>query len=228
MPRTIIANLQHFLDNGELPASLPTPALKLARHLGSIVAWVTSHPIVGAQRTNVACRCSPGRRPCRGDIIASHDRLSDLVSWECPVCGEGGTIDGWRDTQWDCGMALPSPAAAAAEALMLRVSGGTGTAPAPAPQGPTVTITFNAGETALLGQAVLDFSLVDRLVALPGGKEWSGTYELGEIDDLVEDVALAANGAEETKLRKRLEVLSDRLEMIQIASEDSSWHDRAT
>ena len=90
----------------------------------------------------------------------------------------------------------------------------------------TVTITFTAREAALLGQAVIDLSLVDRLVALPGGNEWSGTYELGEIDELVEDVVLAANGAEETKLRKQLDALSDRLEMIQSASEDSSWHDR--
>lgn len=218
MPRTIIADLEHFLDQGKFPPDLHPSALRLARHLAAIVAWVTHSLGVGPQQTNVACRCRPGRRPCPGDIVADHDRVTDRIGWGCPSCGDGGTIGGWRGTRWDCGMTVPSATSAAAENAPATPEGS-------APKA-TVTLTFTAEEHELLGRAVIDYSLVTRLVPLPGNSQWSGTFALAEIDDLVEDVALAANNSESSKLFRRMSQLAKRLEMLQLAAEDSLWRDR--
>jgi hypothetical protein len=215
MPRLIIADLTHFLDQGTFPPDLHPSALRLARHLAAIVAWITHSFTVGPQQTNVACRCRPGRRPCPGDIVAVHDRVTDRISWECPSCGEGGTIGGWRGTRWDCGLSMPSAAMETVPAT-----------PEPQQSAATVTLTFTAQEKNLLAQAAIDFSLVTRLVPLPGDRQWSGTFALAEIDDLVEDVALAADNSEEPGLGRRLSRLLERLEMLQVATEDRGWHDR--
>ncbi len=218
MPRMIIADLAHFLDQGMFPPGLHPSALRLARHLAAIVAWVTHSLAVGPQQTNVACRCRPGRRPCPGDIVADHDRVTDRIVWECPSCGDGGTIGGWRGTRWDCGLSMPSAATTATETVPA--------APEPQQSAATVTLTFTALEKNLLAQAAVDFSLVTRLVPLPGDRQWSGAFTLAEIDDLVEDVALAADNSEEPGLCRRLSRLLERLEMIQVATEDRGWHDR--
>lgn len=101
MDDTWITDLRHFLDeDGDFPADIPGPALNLALFLAAIVAWVTSHPPYEDDRTNVTCRRSPGRRRCRGTIIA---RLEDgeAIEWGCPECGDNGVIRGWESTPWD-------------------------------------------------------------------------------------------------------------------------------
>ena len=175
---------------------------------------------MGPQLTNVACRCRPGRRPCPGDIVADHDRITDLIRWECPSCRDGGTIGGWRGTRWDCGMTVPAAVPATGE----KVSANT--EQHPQQSAATMTVMFTAEEKELLQKAVIDYSLVTRLVPLPDGSQWSGTFTLAEIDDLVEDVSLAADNSEKSKLFRRMSQLAKRLEMLQLATEDSSTHDR--
>jgi hypothetical protein len=51
--------------------------------------------------TNVPCRRSPGRRRCRGEIVAELDRTSGHIVWHCPLCGDNGLIHGWEDSPWD-------------------------------------------------------------------------------------------------------------------------------
>jgi hypothetical protein len=97
----LIIDLRHFLDeSGELPEDLPTPATKLALFTGAIVSWVTGREPAGHERTNVWCRRSPGRRQCRGEIVAGFED-GGKVSWLCPVCGENGVVSGWERTRWD-------------------------------------------------------------------------------------------------------------------------------
>jgi hypothetical protein len=182
------------------------------------VAWVTHSLAVGPQLTNVACRCRPGRRPCPGDIVADRDRITDLIHWGCPSCGDGGTIGGWRGTRWDCGMTVPAATQAAAENVPA--------SPSTEQSAATMTVTFTAEEKKLLEKAVIDYSVVTRLVPLPDGSQWSGSFALAEIDDLVEDVALAADNSEKSKLFRRMSQLAKRLEMLQLAAEGSSPDDR--
>lgn len=101
-PDAWIVDMRHYTDErtGDLPDEMPEPALNLALFFGAIVAWVTDHLPAGDEHTNVPCRRRPGRRRCRGDILARLDAGTQIV-WECPLCGDRGWIHGWEDTPWN-------------------------------------------------------------------------------------------------------------------------------
>ena len=95
-------DLRHYIgDDGEC-ADMPEAVFSLASYMFAIVEWVT---IVGAVTeatlTNVACRRRPGRRRCRGPILAKFEEASGSVAWWCGSCGESGFIHHWQDTLWD-------------------------------------------------------------------------------------------------------------------------------
>ncbi len=100
MPKTYVIDIRHYLDEGGNLPALPAPAMAIALFCGSIVAWVSGWPGPDGELTNVPCRRSRSRPPCYGEVYA---RLSarDEVEWRCRVCGEQGTISGWRGTRWD-------------------------------------------------------------------------------------------------------------------------------
>ena len=102
-PTGWVVDMRHYLDDetGDLPSAIPERVLSLAIFFGAIVAWVTDHLPEGDEYTNVPCRRSPGRRRCRGEIIAELDRTSGYIVWRCPLCGDNGSIHGWEDTPWD-------------------------------------------------------------------------------------------------------------------------------
>jgi hypothetical protein len=77
-------------ETGDLPDAIPERVLSLAILFGAIVAWVTDHLPDGDEYTNVPCRRSPGRRRCRGEIIALLDRTSGYIGWHCPLCAATG------------------------------------------------------------------------------------------------------------------------------------------
>jgi hypothetical protein len=95
--------MQHYVEEetGDLPESLPERVVRLAVFFGAIIAWVTDHLPDGDWHTNVPCRRSPGRRRCRGEIVAELDRASGRIVWQCPLCGDNGLIHGWEDTLWN-------------------------------------------------------------------------------------------------------------------------------
>jgi len=98
---TMVTDMRHFLDDeGDLP-DLPGPALNIVLFLGSIVAWVTRLHATEPEVTNVPCRRKPGRKRCVGDIVALLNENDLSISWECLVCGDHGTINGWQSTLWD-------------------------------------------------------------------------------------------------------------------------------
>ena len=102
MPTVTVTDLRHFLDeDGQLPDELPGPALRLVRHHGAIVEWVTIWNLYAPNPTNVACRRRPGRTPCPGTIVAGTADDSDAIVWICPECRDQGWIGGWQGTPWD-------------------------------------------------------------------------------------------------------------------------------
>src|SRR5881296_2816357 len=101
MGQTWITDMRHYLDDAGTIADLNGPGLSLALFLGAIVAWVTSGRSAVDRRTNVACRRSPGRRRCTGEIVAAMHSDDSAISWRCPVCGENGVTRGWEGTLWD-------------------------------------------------------------------------------------------------------------------------------
>ena len=102
-PEAWVIDMRHYLDEqtGDLPDVIPEPALNLALFFGTIVAWVTDHLPQGDPLTNVPCRRRPGRRRCRGEVIAEFQRATGYIVWHCPVCGDNGIIHGWEETAWD-------------------------------------------------------------------------------------------------------------------------------
>ena len=99
---TYITDLRHFLDEetGDL-AEMPSPALRLAMFMVSIVAWVTGQEHADDELTNVWCWRRPGRTRCRGEIVARLPPGSTEIVWQCPQCGLNGVISGWEDSLWD-------------------------------------------------------------------------------------------------------------------------------
>jgi hypothetical protein len=98
-----VVDMRHYIDEEteDFPETIPERVLSLAIFFGAIVAWVTDHLPEGDEHTNVPCRRSPGRRRCRGDIMAELDRSSGYIVWECPLCGDHGVIHGWENTLWN-------------------------------------------------------------------------------------------------------------------------------
>lgn len=103
MGNTWIVDMRHYLDDetDDCPESLPGPALNVAIFFGAIVAWVTDHLPGGDPHTNVPCRRSPGRKRCRGDIMAELEVGSSHIVWHCFMCGDNGVIHGWEGTLWN-------------------------------------------------------------------------------------------------------------------------------
>jgi len=101
MADTWITDLRHYLDDRGRMDHLPGPALGIARHLASIVAWTSATQGAGTQRTNVTCRRRPNKRRCTGEIHAGIDADGEAVVWYCPACGDNGEIRGWHETRWD-------------------------------------------------------------------------------------------------------------------------------
>lgn len=102
-PTGWVVDMRHYVDEetGGLPESIPERVLRLAVFFGAIVAWVTDHLPERDWHTNVPCRRSPGRRRCRGEIVAELNRASGHIVWRCPLCGDNGLIHGWEDTVWN-------------------------------------------------------------------------------------------------------------------------------
>lgn len=101
MPESFVIHLPHYLDDkGNLPDGLPGPAVAIALFCGAVVAWVSSG---GGDLTNVVCRRTRARPPCRAEVYARR-APGDRIEWRCPGCGEEGrrmgirrgTIGGWR------------------------------------------------------------------------------------------------------------------------------------
>ncbi|MEA3420387.1 MAG: hypothetical protein U9Q97_01770 [Acidobacteriota bacterium] len=67
MVKTLFTKVGHFLsEDGELPADLTGPALKLADFICSLVQSVTSHSFEALVPTGVRCRRRPKRKPMQG------------------------------------------------------------------------------------------------------------------------------------------------------------------
>jgi hypothetical protein len=95
-----VTDLRHF-EGVELDPTAPAEAVRLARYLGRIVRAGTAVPAPVVLSTALACRRRPGRKPCLGRLRVERTDASSRIGWQCPVCGEGGTIEGWQGSIYD-------------------------------------------------------------------------------------------------------------------------------
>lgn len=102
MANTWITDMTHFLDaEGKVPAELRSR--RLIQHLGAIVAAVTSEPTGSPREPDIKCRRRPSRKPCPGMIHAGFELGTSNITWQCPICKDGGVIHHWQGTPWDKG-----------------------------------------------------------------------------------------------------------------------------
>jgi hypothetical protein len=101
MPKTMIIDMTHFLENGIIPDDIPTPARRLAHHSGAVVMWATrmlSHE-VRHDLSNVPCIGTRNRRPCLEYLMVGFEE--GAVYWSCDACGSWGRISNWEQTLFD-------------------------------------------------------------------------------------------------------------------------------
>lgn len=104
MGNTWYTNIEHFLDVDGYPAlDLPRPAERLMEYFGSIIESVTGRDEKKAMKaTGIRCRRRPEHWRCDGRIVAGIATESpETISWECPICSDGGFISSWRGSIWD-------------------------------------------------------------------------------------------------------------------------------
>ncbi|MCH9689835.1 MAG: hypothetical protein K0U24_07185 [Gammaproteobacteria bacterium] len=103
MTQTFATNLTHlFNEQGVSPACLPKQAIKLAENLGQLVSNATTHSTL-TPRSNVRCWGGIHKNRCQGYIDASIDSEQSSIVWQCPACGDNGTITHWKNSFWDLG-----------------------------------------------------------------------------------------------------------------------------
>lgn len=103
MSRTLITNMNHFLDEkGAIPEALPPRARALAERLGQIVLSVTYRP-ASTPKEPIKCWNRVNKKRCDGNIAAGIELESFNIIWQCLRCGDNGSINHWQNTFWDCG-----------------------------------------------------------------------------------------------------------------------------
>jgi hypothetical protein len=101
MVDTWVVDLRHYLDEHGAIAPKSGSAYRLAQYFATIVREITADIGGEIYFARVRCRRKPKRKPCPGEIDSVIDPESGVIVWECPVCGDNGTIRGWEGTLWD-------------------------------------------------------------------------------------------------------------------------------
>lgn len=104
VPRNYVTDLSHLLGPAGEPAA--GSAGKLARYFGLVVE--AGSIMKRGEGRYIPMRCSnPVRRKtCASQLIAARPE-DGTVEWECPGCGERGSVSNWSGTSFDLGSVRP-------------------------------------------------------------------------------------------------------------------------
>jgi hypothetical protein len=98
MSGTYVTNITHYLDDeGEIVATIPAPARKLASFLVLLIDSITSESLPTTLPSEIRCR----KRGCYGQIIISLDDITGPINWQCSQCDHHGIISQWQGSKWD-------------------------------------------------------------------------------------------------------------------------------
>lgn len=196
-----VTDLRHF-EGIELDPDAPAPALRLVRHLYRIVSGATATRDRGPHATALPCRRRPGRLACPGRLVVGLQDQPPRINWECPACGEAGSIEGWQGLPPDLsGVARPDEDDELTSVVL-----------------PEKTYQL------LLDELYMDRQCERLLYSArlgPDGVELSGPEE--DFEELVGVVAFEANHAPTKKLQRRWDDVCEHLEPRR-----RTWMERST
>lgn len=95
-----ITDLTHFLTADGAIAPTAGPAKRLAENLTALVVDATTPSSEQSSMTKVNCWHRPGKKRCAG-VIDTAIAPDGAIEWQCPDCGNYGTIRNWQGTLWD-------------------------------------------------------------------------------------------------------------------------------
>ncbi|TAK28830.1 MAG: hypothetical protein EPO21_21995 [Chloroflexota bacterium] len=76
------------------------PARRMALFIAEIVAAASVLPPFVWNDSAVRCRRRPKNRRCSGRLRVREERTGE-IAYQCSVCDRGGTVSGWRGTDYD-------------------------------------------------------------------------------------------------------------------------------
>ena len=120
MPRSLNANLTHYIDTRGCLAPASDRSRRLAEFLTQLVSRVTIAFGLNEPLGLIDCR----HKRCRG-LLAVRCSDQGAIGWCCNSCGDQGSITHWRNSFWDmlgapstCPDATSQPVAAEAVPTM--------------------------------------------------------------------------------------------------------------
>ena len=177
---------------------IPVPAPRLTDYLGAMIEVASVGPVGEVLRTPIPCRRRPGRRPCPGRIELRVAEVPEQIDWECPACGEGGTIHHWKVSTWNLSAAS--------------------TPPGPVPADVRLQLSEPAYQAL---RALRPLLSPCALRALAGARLDAGRVTIAtgrdDLDELADHVAAEANHAANVRRRRQLE---DVLAVLEAARQE--------
>jgi hypothetical protein len=104
VPRNYVTDFLDLLDSKGQPGAGHSG--RLARYFGLVVE--AGSVMKRGEGRYIPMRCgNPGRRKsCASQLIAARPE-DGTVEWECPACGERGSVSNWSGTSFDLGSVRP-------------------------------------------------------------------------------------------------------------------------
>jgi hypothetical protein len=200
MEANYVSDLRELLEEDR--RSPGGDAGKLYRYLG-LIAETGSVILPGeGYETPMLCANPLRRRRCGGRLAVGHVADHGVIWWECNVCGEGGSISGWQDTDWDLRESLP------------------------AATGKSIDVVLPPEELLALRRAEVKEPGLRRILAGAGflSEEYAGFFaslsDLKKLQEVAERAAERAVGRGGVRTRRALDRLAGRLDALSVGFED--------
>lgn len=167
------------------------PARCMAEFMGGVIAAATALSRGEWKHSAISCRRKPGHQKCPGRLLV-RNKSDGYIGWVCPSCGDAGTIHHWQGSPWN----------------MSEVSSQC--------DRPAFEVVVTEQEYDVVKKCLVAHPLHDRIIYgaayTAEGIILRATGE--ELDDFGEDLALTTDSTKNTRIRRILEEVLDRVQVV--------------